>query len=319
VTYWPAADRPEGFFEVLEEGELAEGVDLTLPAEATLSGRLVGEGDLSGVTVLLYNDVHTVGRGAPVEPDGSFLLDRLWGGDYELFVYAADEGYLDDWVRGDDGEVQTFHLAPEADNDAGDIALPEGAWVLGVVRDEQGAPVYGAYVYATQVGGDQSEVVATALDGSYTLPGLTAGAWDLYARYSPYCAADPGWVTIFWPGEVYEARAESVGLATGQRLEGIDFTLPTDDDHDGMGDGWEAEHDLDPTRDDSAEDPDGDGYTNLDEYLLGTDPQVAWRDEQPPCGCAAGGGRGAALWALAGLVPIWRRRGRTLREPCPRA
>lgn len=50
-----------------------------------------------------------------------------------------------------------------------------------------------------------------------------------------------------------------------------------DSDGDGMPDGYEKEHGLDPldaTGDNGADgDPDGDGLRNLDEYTLGTDPQ----------------------------------------------
>ncbi|MDI6855199.1 MAG: hypothetical protein QMD21_00230 [Candidatus Thermoplasmatota archaeon] len=66
-------------------------------------------------------------------------------------------------------------------------------------------------------------------------------------------------------------------------------TNPTnpDTDSDGMPDGWEVYYLLDPLRDDSSEDPDNDGYdfdrngaidqdekfTNLEEYLAGTNPR----------------------------------------------
>ena len=54
-----------------------------------------------------------------------------------------------------------------------------------------------------------------------------------------------------------------------------------DSDHDGMPDDWEVRHGLNP-RDpsDAAADPDHDGYTNVEEYLNGTDPAgyVDYRD-----------------------------------------
>lgn len=48
---------------------------------------------------------------------------------------------------------------------------------------------------------------------------------------------------------------------------------PADRDHDGMPDRWERRHGLNP-RDaaDGPQDSDGDGYTNVEEYLNGTDP-----------------------------------------------
>ena len=48
-------------------------------------------------------------------------------------------------------------------------------------------------------------------------------------------------------------------LATGK--------APRDSDRDGMPDAWERAHGLDPARDDSASDRNGDGYTAIEDYL----------------------------------------------------
>ena len=55
-----------------------------------------------------------------------------------------------------------------------------------------------------------------------------------------------------------------------------------DSDNDGMPDWWEIAMGLDPYRDDSAEDPDGDGVSNLEEYLAGTHPNI--KDGTLPAG-----------------------------------
>lgn len=47
-----------------------------------------------------------------------------------------------------------------------------------------------------------------------------------------------------------------------------------DSDNDGMPDRWEAQYHLAPTLYDANDDPDLDGYTNIEEYLVGTDPTV---------------------------------------------
>lgn len=50
---------------------------------------------------------------------------------------------------------------------------------------------------------------------------------------------------------------------------------PADSDGDGMPDEWEKKYDLDPTDpSDGSKDADGDGYTNVEEYINGTDPRV---------------------------------------------
>ena len=50
--------------------------------------------------------------------------------------------------------------------------------------------------------------------------------------------------------------------------------VPVDTDADGMPDNWERQFKLDPENPaDGATDADGDGYTNVEEYLNGTNPQ----------------------------------------------
>lgn len=50
---------------------------------------------------------------------------------------------------------------------------------------------------------------------------------------------------------------------------------PAEEDGDGMPDSWEIEHGLMPTEPaDAVEDADDDGYTNLEEFLNGTDPNA---------------------------------------------
>jgi hypothetical protein len=45
-----------------------------------------------------------------------------------------------------------------------------------------------------------------------------------------------------------------------------------DGDLDGLPNGWEADHGFDHVDPEDKEDRDGDGYTNLEEFLNGTEP-----------------------------------------------
>jgi len=87
-----------------------------------------------------------------------------------------------------------------------------------------------------------------------------------------------------------------------------------DQDGDGLADWWELAHHLDLLTADAGADPDGDGQTNLAEFLAGTDPQsaasalrlrAAWSAHQVALSFNAVPGRAYALQTcgdLAGLV-----------------
>ncbi|MGD9612820.1 MAG: LamG-like jellyroll fold domain-containing protein, partial [Kiritimatiellia bacterium] len=72
------------------------------------------------------------------------------------------------------------------------------------------------------------------------------------------------------------------GLANAQEYARGTDPQVADTDVDGLPDGWEADHELDPLvgtgPDGAAGDPDGDGLANAQEYARGTDPQVADTD-----------------------------------------
>jgi Tfp pilus tip-associated adhesin PilY1 len=58
--------------------------------------------------------------------------------------------------------------------------------------------------------------------------------------------------------------------------DGIGDVCDPDADGDGMPNDWEIRYGLDPLNpDDAWDDPDGDGFSNLDEYLNGTNPLVS--------------------------------------------
>ncbi|WP_193210832.1 hypothetical protein [Luteolibacter marinus] len=73
----------------------------------------------------------------------------------------------------------------------------------------------------------------------------------------------------------------SIGTAVPATSRGVPGVVPTlfpaaplpDGDGDGMPDGWEIDHGLDPDVADGHEDPDGDGADSRSEYVAGTDPR----------------------------------------------
>lgn len=83
------------------------------------------------------------------------------------------------------------------------------------------------------------------------------------------CDADPrAMVTL--PGGEYAVNADGTRgahLYAGYMTGGPTSVPVVDTDHDGMPDAWESAHGLNPSVANGNADADGDGYTNLEEYL----------------------------------------------------
>ncbi len=298
TTYYPDVDRPTEAIDANEEGVLVEGADLTAPAEAILELDFGESG--AGVRAMVYNSTYSVGKGSAADDQGLVTISGLFGAEYTAFAWGYPADRVSEWVNADEaGEPQPIVVEPASTRRV-QVQLDAGARLSGTLRDDEGKPVYGAAVYVTPVGGDTWSTVSAA-DGTWTIGGLREGAYLLDTRLGAYCLDDPGYVALVWPGEAHPIRAETFHLAPGQHREGMDLVLPRDDDHDGMSDRWEERWGLDPTLDDAAEDPDGDELSNLEEYLLGSDPL------RGP-GCGGSGSAGAALLALPLLLRGRRRR-----------
>ncbi|MSP55772.1 MAG: carboxypeptidase regulatory-like domain-containing protein [Myxococcales bacterium] len=300
TTYWPGSDRPTDERVSAPDEGMDVTADLDLPRGSVLTLQFTdatGAGSVGEMSALLYNDEHTVGRGGPVDADGSMVIDGLWPGVYDLYVYGADGGFEDGYAFEGTSVTADTTLT---------IAVALGASITGRLTDDAGAPVYGGYVYAFPADDpDESYATVADSDGAYSIAGLPAGFYSIRASYVHYCASDPGFVTTWWQDARSEDWAAQTQLLQGQAATNVDFTLPNDDDHDAMGDDWERGNALDAARDDSNEDPDSDGFTNLEEYLLGSDPNGPNGGSGIGCAGCASGGNGAAPFAqLVGGVAI---------------
>ena len=305
TTYFPDADRPGERVSAEDEGARV-ALDLAMPPESRLEGRLPGNGPFTGTAVVAYNSDRSVGVGAVTDPDGRFAIGSLHGGTYSLAIYAEEAGLVSGVLS--DGAVDRAFVVPsQGVLDAGVLVVPEAGAIRGVVQDRSsGEGIDGAYVHAESRTSGALTTATTDGDGAYALLGLSPDDYELWVDYTPVCPEDPDWLARWYPDNSSGDFAGAVTVQAGGEVE-WDVAIAADFDHDGMDDAWEVEHGLDPTRDDSAEDPDGDGFTNLEEYGFGTNPQGS-ADGPGGCGCASTGLRN--LWPLVGLAAMRRRRSR---------
>jgi hypothetical protein len=155
--------------------------------------------------------------------------------------------------------------------DPNEILLPDGHSTIVWVADK--GPVYQGII----------EIVVSA-DGHEAEMKAPFRGFMKYPNSSPIMALGK---TMDFSFSLEASGELAVGAQwasdTALPITGYYLAPPTEDsDGDGLPDGWEADHELNPSDDGTTDvdqgasgDPDNDGATNLEEYNAGTDPSNA--------------------------------------------
>ncbi|MDB6036537.1 MAG: hypothetical protein JWM99_378, partial [Verrucomicrobiales bacterium] len=123
-------------------------------------------------------------------------------------------------------------------------------------------PELGARFFRFQVNANDPVQVPVSPGSSNAVATLTTSGTDLNAVIHILASDDAGFThPLFLPDIILNVKAQTV-----------------DTDGDGLPDTYEIANGLDPQRNDAAEDPDQDGFTNLREFQIGTNPHLADTD-----------------------------------------
>ncbi len=187
--------------------------DVVMATGGAITGTVTGSGSvaLSGVTVSATNGTDVVS--ATTDGLGHYTIGGLPTGSYGV-TYSGPPAYLDGraavvWVTAPGTTTLDRNLAP-------------GATVSGTVVDGHGQPVAGVRVGVGPAGSDitcgSPHEATTAADGSFTVPGLTPGVYDVAFGFPGCARQDANVVGEHWQDVAPGQAPTPVTLVGGQTM-----------------------------------------------------------------------------------------------------
>ena len=208
-------------------GATSTSINAALLSGGSIEGKVTRESDGSDVVDAdVWAEAYDggVGSGTTTASDGTFKILGLPAGGYRVAVEARDLGLVFEFYNNtsDWDKAEKVIVTNGASTTAINFVLAGGSTISGVVLTEGGGtPIGNADVFAesfTPGGGHGG--TRTASDGTYSISGLAAGDYRLFAQ-----AGDQGLAGEFYNNTPDWERADTVTLVSGTSTSGINFSL----------------------------------------------------------------------------------------------
>jgi hypothetical protein len=251
----PFLVRPGTFSGYMHTGDTGDSYSIDLPDNRTLNVTVDPEESLM-VGIVLFNTT------------GSVMASEIGvAGQNVTLVHEVLEGGMMQFVLGSYGFFGNYTVTVTiTDIDPGDstpsapvLTSSSGPGKVTLTwtapADDGGSPITGYKIYKKESGSlEQAALLKTVGPGVLTY--------------------EDSYVLLGKTYQYYVTAVNAIGEgASSNMVLGSPTQSSTDSDDDGMPDDWEVLYDLnrfDPT--DGTKDKDNDGFTNLQEFLAGTDP-----------------------------------------------
>ena len=191
------------------------------PPKGRISGTVVDvdANPVAGAQVWANSSVCCGSYGSAMSAaDGSYTIIGLLPGDYT--VYASATGYATQYYSGtyNYSEATPVNVSPSAETAGIDFVLEPAARISGIVTNELGTPIPGAWISANNVVCCDGGWAMTAPDGTYLLNTLAPGSYRVQA-------SAPGFATEYYDDTYDVASATAIVATSGLETTGVDFAL----------------------------------------------------------------------------------------------
>ncbi|GEM_PF-3363152 len=195
---------------------------IKLKSISTLAGKVTEAGTGNAIplgTVVAVAERIGLKRSASLGPDGTYLIEGLMEGRYT--VQARARGYLPATYTSGTGSDNNIVTVRQNTAVTGiDFALSKGLSFSGKVTVEGGDGLAGVIVVASRINAKEGleQTAESGADGSYTMSGLLAGDYIVYAR-------KPGYGLQVYPNAKDRSQAKPVTVAADKQPTDIHFAL----------------------------------------------------------------------------------------------